>query len=117
VMEYWNVGFSKEFTHFLTSLSSVILAISHCPISPEPIIPSLQYSDIRNILDLLKLPLVFIKGHISILGETHEHGDGFFYIMPSHRGPQRAASNHVHEQLVIVFYGLCACVLRLCSGP
>ncbi len=23
----------------------------------------------------------------------HEHGDVFFYIMPSNRGPQRAASN------------------------
>ena len=32
-----------------------------------------------------------------------EHGDVFFYIMPSDMGPQRAASNHVHEQLVIVF--------------
>jgi len=58
-MEYWNVedpafngvGFSKEFTHFLTSLSSVILAISHCPISPEPIIPSLQYSNIPIVPD------------------------------------------------------------------
>jgi len=38
-MEYWNIGFSKEFTHFLTPLSSVILAIRHCTISPEPIIP------------------------------------------------------------------------------
>jgi len=56
-----------------------------------------------NILTLLKLPLAFIKGHIGILGETHEHGDVFFYIMPSNRVPQRAASNHVHEQLVIVF--------------
>jgi hypothetical protein len=45
-MEYWNVGFSKEFTHFLTSLSSVILAIRHCTISPEPIISSLQHSNI-----------------------------------------------------------------------
>jgi hypothetical protein len=31
-----------------------------------------------NILTLLKLPLAFIKGHIGILGETHEHGDVFF---------------------------------------
>ena len=46
MMGYWNVGFSKEFTDFLTSLSSVILAISHCPIFPEPIIPSLQYYNI-----------------------------------------------------------------------
>ncbi len=56
-----------------------------------------------NILTLLKLPLAFIKGHIVILGETHEYGDVFFYIMPSNMGPQRAASNHVHEQLIIVF--------------
>jgi len=33
----------------------------------------------------------------------HEHGDVFFYIMPSNRGPQRAASNRVQEQLVIAF--------------
>jgi len=57
-MEYWNVedpafngvGFPKEFTHFLTSLSSVILAISHCPISPEHIILSFQYSNIPIVL-------------------------------------------------------------------
>jgi len=58
-----------------------------------------------------------------MFGETHEHGDVFFYIMPSNRGPQRAASNHVHEQLVIVFEELCSCALvwsglptRLCEG-
>ena len=33
--------------------------------------------------------------------------------MSSNRGHQRAASNHVHEQLVIVFEELCPCVLRL----
>jgi len=33
----------------------------------------------------------------------NEHGDVFFYIMPSNRGSQRAASNRVHKQLVIVF--------------
>jgi hypothetical protein len=26
----------------------------------------------------------------------------FFFIMPCNRGPQRASSNHAHEQLVIV---------------
>ena len=46
-----------------------------------------------NILALLKLPLAFIKGHIVIHGDTYEHGDVFFYIMPSKMGPQRAASN------------------------
>jgi len=40
---------------------------------------------------------------MGIIGETHEHGDVFFYIMPSNSWPQRAASHHVHEQLVIVF--------------
>jgi hypothetical protein len=63
----------------------------------------------RNILALLKLPLAFTQGHRGILGETHEHGDVFFYIMPSNRGPQRAASNHAHEQLVLVFEELCLC--------
>jgi len=63
----------------------------------------LAFKNYCNILALLKLPLAFTKGHIVILGETHEHGDVFFYIMPSNMGPQRAASNHVHEQLVIVF--------------
>ncbi len=63
----------------------------------------LAFKNYCNILALLKLPLVFIKGHIVILGEMHEHGDVFFYIMHSNRGPQRAASNRVHEQLVIVF--------------
>jgi len=38
---------------------------------------------------------------------VNEHGDVFFYIMPSYRGHQRAASNHVHEQLVIIFLELC----------
>ena len=47
----------------------------------------------RNILALLKLLLAFTQGHRGILGETHEHGGVFFYIMPSNRGPQRAASN------------------------
>ena len=32
-----------------------------------------------------------------------EHGDVFFYLMPSNREPQRAVSNRAHEQLVIVF--------------
>jgi len=63
----------------------------------------IRYSNFSNILALLKLPLAFIKGHIGIHGDTHEHGDVFFYIMPSNMGPQRAASNHVHKQLVIVF--------------
>jgi hypothetical protein len=63
----------------------------------------LAFKNYCNILALLKLPLAFTKGHIVILGETHEHGDVFFYIMPSNMGPQRATSNHVHEQLVIVF--------------
>jgi len=56
-----------------------------------------------NILALLKLSLAFIKGYVSILGNTHECGDVFFYIMPSNRVPQRATSNHVHKQLVIIF--------------
>jgi len=30
---------------------------------------------------------------------------------------RQTASHRVHEHLVIVFYGLCPCVLRLCSGP
>jgi hypothetical protein len=47
--------------------------------------------------------MAFTQAHIRILDGTHEHGDVFFYIMPSNMGPQRAASNHVHEQLVIVF--------------
>jgi len=36
-------------------------------------------------------------------------GMSFFYIMPSNMGPQRAASNRVHEQLVIIFEELCPC--------
>jgi len=54
---------------------------------------------------------------------VNEHGNVFFYIMPSNGGPQRAASNRVHEQLVIVFEELCSCALvwsglptRLCEG-
>jgi hypothetical protein len=66
---------------------------------------------VSNILALLKLPLAFIKGHMVTLGETHEHGDVFFYIMPSNMGHQRGASKHVHEQLVIVFQELCSCAL------
>jgi hypothetical protein len=41
-----------------------------------------------------------------------EHGDVFFYIMPSNKGHQRAASHPVHGQLVIVFYELCPCALE-----
>ncbi len=57
----------------------------------------------RNILALSKLLLAFTQGQIVTLGETHEHGAVFSLLMPSNRGPQRAASNSAHEQLVIVF--------------
>ncbi len=53
MVEYWNVGLNKEVTHFNASLSREILPIPHpvhykftlSPISPEPIIPSFQYSN------------------------------------------------------------------------
>jgi len=32
-----------------------------------------------------------------------------FFIMPSHMMPLRAASNHAHGQLVLVFHSLCLC--------
>jgi len=54
---------------------------------------------------------------------VNEHGEVFFYIMPSNIGHQRAASHPVHEQLVIVFEELCPCALvwsglptRLCEA-
>jgi len=53
----------------------------------------------------------FNEGHVVILYETHEHGNVFFYIMPSNKGHQRAASHPVHEHLVIVIEELCPCAL------
>ena len=58
----------------------------------------------RNILALWKLPLAFIKGHRGIIGETHEHGDVFFYLMPSNMGPQRAASNPAKRDNSSLFF-------------
>ena len=46
MVEYWNVGVNKEFTHFIASLSRRILPIDQYPILPEPIIPSFHYSNI-----------------------------------------------------------------------
>jgi hypothetical protein len=36
-------------------------------------------------------------------GETYGHGGVFFPIIPLNRVHQRAASNHAHKHLVIVF--------------
>jgi len=53
---------------------------------------------------------------------VNEHGDVFFFIMPSKIGHQHAASHPVHKHLVFVFEGLFPCALvwnglptRLCE--
>ena len=46
MVEYWNVGLNKELIRVIASLSRGILPIDQYPIFPEPIIPSLHYSNI-----------------------------------------------------------------------
>ncbi len=53
-----------------------------------------------------------MQGHMGTLGETHEHGDVFFYIMPSNSGPQRAALNPAKRDNSSLFLRIFVRVLR-----
>jgi hypothetical protein len=46
MVEYWNVGLSKQLIHFIASFSRGILPMDQYPIFSEPIIPAFHYSNI-----------------------------------------------------------------------
>ena len=64
-----------------------------CPIVASYFFFTSTFYLIRNTLAFWKLPLAFTQCYRGIIGDTHEHGDVFIYIMHSNKGPQRVAPN------------------------